>query len=75
MRDEHKHVLSDHCACADVGLARLLSSAQTMASAVGTFDWAAPELLAGADAGSAVMPHAHIGPLLRNEHALLFRTL
>jgi serine/threonine protein kinase len=33
---------------ADVGLAKLLSSAQTMASAVGTFDWAAPEILAGA---------------------------
>jgi serine/threonine protein kinase len=46
---------------ADVGLAKLLSSAQTMASAVGTFDWAAPEILAGApvrrawDAGV----HAH----------------
>ncbi|KAK9845241.1 hypothetical protein WJX81_000902 [Elliptochloris bilobata] len=32
---------------ADVGLAKLLSSAQTMASAAGTFDWAAPEILAG----------------------------
>ncbi len=46
---------------ADVGLAKLLSSAQTMASAVGTFDWAAPGILAGApvrrawDAGA----HAH----------------
>ena len=39
--------MSDWCPRADVGLAKLLSSAQTMASAVGTFDWAAPEILAG----------------------------
>ena len=47
MRSEHTHVLSDCYPHADVGLAKLLSSAQTMASAVGTFDWAAPEILAG----------------------------
>ena len=33
---------------ADVGLAKLLSGVDTMASCTGTFDWAAPEVLAGA---------------------------
>ena len=66
MIDEHMHVPRDWCAHADVGLAKLLSSAQTMASAVGTFDWAAPEILAGAGSGLSLdapcgqRSHAHI---------------
>lgn len=32
---------------ADVGLAKLLSRSATVASGAGTFDWAAPEMLAG----------------------------